>query len=80
MNLKFKDSTNNHSVPTEHLDKWIQTMINDMEKNPDELYQLTTSGDSMVLIMRLCEEDGGGYEIIKTNNFDKAYYKNEIFN
>jgi len=79
MNLSFKNSSNNCPVCESITDNWIEEGIQFLKDNIEARYYYSSSGDSIIIIFRLHELDGGGFEIIRTNKFDLAYYDNDIF-
>lgn len=75
----FKSSSENVKPSDDSINKNIENAIESLKKS-EETHYIMWTGTAMLLVMKLHEEDGGGFEIIVTHNYDRAYVDNEIFN
>lgn len=73
--VESKDFTN---VSDEEINELVAKYIYQME-NSDDKQHLIFNGNTMILIMKIHPEDGGGIEIIVTKNYQHAYINNKIF-
>ena len=75
----FRSSTINTKVENKEIEENINHSLELLKRN-DEKQHLSFFGDTMILINKVHEEDGGGYEIIVTNNYQQRYVDNKVFN
>lgn len=76
--MDFRESASFSKVSNEEINSKIESVLKEMENNGTPQH-LMFFGDTMILIIRLHEIDGGGFEIIVSNNFSQSFYKNKIF-
>lgn len=74
----YRDSTDFAKVSDESINDTIKLILEEM-KTKEENQHLLFRGDTMILVMRMHEEDGGGFEVIVTKDYKQAYFGNKIF-
>ena len=70
----FYSSKNGVKISEETINEWIEDMITYMEDHEDCSYHYTSSGNTMVVIIRSAVElDGNKYEIKVCSNYHTGY-------
>lgn len=80
----FRRSTKGVRISDSTINEWIERGIKEIEENDLNDYYVR-SGDTLVIVYPLHEDDGGGYEVLVSNDYfttqiGNKYHDEEWYN